>query len=58
VGLSTNYTVLQYQRDMADAVSNEIRAIIDYNLALAALERALGTTLESNGIKFSEVSPL
>ncbi len=58
VGLSTNYTVLQYQRDLADAINNEIRAIIDYNLALASLERALGTTLESKGIKFSEVSPL
>jgi len=57
VGLSTNYTVLQYQRDLADAINNEIRAIIDYNLALASLERALGTTLESKGIEFSEISP-
>lgn len=58
VGLSTNYTVLQYQRDLADARSSEIRALIDYNLALAALEKVLGTTLENKGIKFSQVSPL
>ncbi len=58
VGLSTNYTVLQYQRDLADARSNEIRAIIDYNLALAALDAALGTTLENKGIQFSQISPL
>jgi len=58
VGLSTNYTVLQFQRDLADARSNEIRAIIDYNLSLAALDRTLGTSLENKGIKFSQVSPL
>ena len=58
VGLSTNYTVLQFQRDLASAKSNEIRAIIDYNLALADLDRVLGTTLESKGIHFSQISPL
>ncbi|MBD3415234.1 MAG: hypothetical protein GF421_12500 [Candidatus Aminicenantes bacterium] len=58
VGLSTNYTVLQYQRDLADARSNEIRAIIDYNLALAALDQSMGTTLENKGIQFSQVSTL
>jgi len=58
VGLSTNYTVLQYQRDLADAKSSEIRAIIDYNLALAELDRVLGTTLEEKNIQFSQVSPL
>lgn len=58
MGLSTNYTVLQFQRDLADARSNEIRAIIDYNLSLAALDRTLGTSLENKGIEFSQVSPL
>jgi len=58
VGLSTNYTVLQYQRDLARAKSNEIRAIIDYNLALAELDRVLGTTLDNKGIQFSQISPL
>ncbi|MFO7980622.1 MAG: TolC family protein [Candidatus Aminicenantes bacterium] len=58
VGLSTNYTALQYQRDLADARSNEIRAIIDYNLALADLDRVLGITLENKGIQFSQISPL
>jgi len=58
VGLSTNYTVLQYQRDLANAKSAEIRAVIDYNLSLAVLEKTLGTTLESKDIKFSQISPL
>ncbi len=55
VGLTTNYVVLQYQRDLADARSAELRAVIDYNLSLARLEKALGTTLKSKNIKFSEL---
>jgi outer membrane protein TolC len=52
-GLSTNYTVLQHQRDLALARTNEIRAQIDYNLSLARLQKAMGTTLESKNIRFS-----
>ncbi len=53
VGLTTNYVVLQYQRDLADARSNELRAIIDYNLSLAQLDRAMGISLEKKDIKLS-----
>jgi len=56
VGLSTNYQVLQFQRDLVTAQTTELRAIIDYKLALSRLEKALGRTLESHGIKFEEVS--
>ncbi len=56
VGLSTNYQVLQFQRDLTTAQTSELRAIIDYKLALSKLERALGRTLESHGINFEEVS--
>lgn len=55
VGLATNYEVLLHQRDLADAQSSELRAVIDYNLALAALDRALGTTLEKKNIKMTDV---
>ncbi len=55
VGLATNYEVLLHQRDLSDAQSSELRAIIDYNLALAALDRALGTTLEKKNIKMTDV---
>jgi len=54
VGLSTNYFVLQYQRDFADAQTMELRAIIDYNLSIASLNRALGLTLKERNISFSE----
>jgi len=55
VGLATNYEVLLHQRDLADAQSSELRAVIDYNLSLAALDRALGTTLEKKNIKMTDI---
>jgi outer membrane protein TolC len=55
VGLTTNYDVLLRQRDLADSHSSELRAVIDYNLALAALDRALGTTLEKKNIKLADI---
>lgn len=56
VGLTTNYFVLQYQRDLADARSAELKVLIDYNLSLARLDKALGTTLKNKNIKFSELN--
>ncbi|KPJ63929.1 hypothetical protein AMJ44_13700 [candidate division WOR-1 bacterium DG_54_3] len=55
VGKSTNYLLLQYQRDAANARSTELKAIIDYNLSLAHLDRVLGTTLKSKNIKFADI---
>jgi len=55
-GMSTNYTVLQQQRDLALARTNEIRARVDYSLSLAKLEKAMGTTLESKNISFRDTS--
>jgi len=54
VGISTPYFVLQYQTELTTAQTNELRAIHDYNLSLARLDRALGTSLEKKNIKFSE----
>jgi len=45
VGLTTNYLVLQYQRDLANAQSAELRAVIDYNLSIARLNRTMGINL-------------
>ncbi len=52
-GLSTNYTVLQQQRDLALARTNETRALVDHSLSLARLDRAMGTTLESKNIRLT-----
>lgn len=49
-GLSTSYTVLQHQRDLAAARTNELRALADYNLSLARLDRVLGQTLQAKNI--------
>lgn len=55
VGLSTPYVVLTYQRDLANTQSQELRAIIDYNLSLARLSRALGTSLEEKNISLQDL---
>jgi len=46
VGLTTNYFVLEYQEASSDARSMELKALVDYNLAWARLEKALGVSLE------------
>jgi outer membrane protein TolC len=53
-GLSTSYMVLQFQRDFALTMSTELRALCDYNLALARLEKITGTSLQTRHIEFSE----
>jgi outer membrane protein TolC len=53
VGLTTNYVVLQYQRDLADTRTAELRALIEYNLTLAYLDKSLGTGLRNKNIEFS-----
>jgi outer membrane protein TolC len=56
VGKSTNFFLLQYQRDVADAQTAELRSKVDYILSLARLDRALGTTLETKNIKFYDIA--
>ncbi|MFO7980340.1 MAG: TolC family protein [Candidatus Aminicenantes bacterium] len=50
VGLSTNYFILQYQRDLADAQIMELRAMVDYNISLANLYRVQGTGIDAQNI--------
>ena len=51
VGMTTNYIVLQHQRDLANARSAELRAVLDYTLSLASLDRAMGVTLAKKNIR-------
>ncbi|MET0516302.1 MAG: TolC family protein [Nitrospiraceae bacterium] len=46
VGLTTTRFVLDFQRDLATAQGNELRAIIDYNKSLSNLARNKATTLD------------
>jgi len=51
VGMTTNFLVLQYQRDLATAQSAELRARIDLVVSRARLEKATGTGLDKKNIK-------
>ncbi len=50
VGKSTTFIVLQLQNNLTAARSEEIRALADYNQALANLSAEEGSTLERNNI--------
>jgi HAE1 family hydrophobic/amphiphilic exporter-1 len=50
-GLSTNFQLLQRLNDLIAAQGNEVRALTDYNKALADLQRVTGTTLISNNVE-------
>ncbi len=50
-GLVTNFFVLQRQTELSTARGTEIRALTDYNKALADLQRVTGMTLVSNNVK-------
>ncbi len=50
-GVSTTFNVLSFQRDLATAQANEVRAIADYYEALTNLESVRGTVLEANNIE-------
>ena len=54
-GMSTNFMVLQYQRDLANAKTSELRAVIDYNLSLSRLNNTLGISLKNWNIKLIDV---
>jgi outer membrane protein len=47
VGMSTNYFVVQAQRDLADAQNTELRAILNHRKSLVELERLQQTTLQN-----------
>ena len=50
-GLTTNFFVVQAQRDLATARDTELRAILDQQKALVELDRVQRTSLSSAGIQ-------
>lgn len=44
--------LFSYQRQLASAKSGEIQAIINYKIAVAQLEKAMGISLEKKNLKF------
>ncbi|MDA2929206.1 TolC family protein [Acidobacteria bacterium AH-259-O06] len=49
-GLSTNFEVLRFQRDLAQSRVQELRALVDYQLALTDLRTAMYTIVDENDI--------
>jgi outer membrane protein TolC len=50
VGMSTNFQVVQAQRDLRDAQNTELRALLDYQKSLVDFERAQETSLSHAGV--------
>jgi len=50
LGASTTTLVLQAQRDMAQAQSNQVLAMANYQKSRVELDRSIGLTLDHNGI--------
>jgi outer membrane protein TolC len=55
VGLSTNFLVLSYQRDLSNARISELRAIVDYLISQANLDTSMGTSLKNNNISIDRL---
>ena len=55
LGASTIFLVIQAQRDLATASSNEVRSIVNFVEAKVNFDRALGRTLEENRIDLTEL---
>jgi HAE1 family hydrophobic/amphiphilic exporter-1 len=49
-GFTTNFEVLRYQRDLADARLRELRAKVDYEIAVAALQKATAQIVSANDL--------
>jgi HAE1 family hydrophobic/amphiphilic exporter-1 len=56
-GLSSNFLVLERQTDLSTARGQEVRALTDYNKALADLQRVTGMTLVNNNVQVTTAIP-
>jgi len=54
VGLSTNFQVMEYQRDVAQAQVNDLQSRINYGLTLAKLNKILVRTFKAYNIKLKD----
>ena len=54
-GLTSTYQLIQFEEDLVRAQNAEVDALFDYEIALTALDRTLGTTLETWGITVEQI---
>ncbi len=57
-GLSTTFLILTRQNELSTARFDELRALADYNKAVAELQRVIATTLSSNSIDIKAEAPV
>ncbi|GAB4348435.1 MAG: TolC family protein [Candidatus Abyssubacteria bacterium] len=53
VGVSTAHDVLEFEEELATAMANEKRSVIDYTISLANLQRATGILLEARNVELT-----
>jgi outer membrane protein TolC len=53
-GASTSYQVILRERDYTNSLYAEVGAMVAYAKAMVEMDRARGTTLERNGIEYSD----
>ncbi len=56
-GLSTTFLVLTRQNELSQAQGDELRALADFNKAVAQLQKVIATTLTSNSIDVKAATP-
>jgi outer membrane protein TolC len=53
VGMSTNFQVVQFQRDLSNALNNELQAVLEYRRAVVEFDRVQQTGTAGNITVFS-----
>ena len=53
VGLSTSFNILEFQEDLAEAQSNEIKAIIDFKKSKTRFRKSIASTLNHHDVQLS-----
>ncbi|MFQ5670571.1 MAG: TolC family protein [Acidobacteriota bacterium] len=54
-GMTTTFDLFQFQDDLTQAESTVLLALVDYNKALADLEAAKGTLVQSRGVEVTDL---
>ena len=53
-GMSTSFQITQIQEDLTEARSREVNSIVNYRIALAEYQRAIGRLLEEEGVSIDD----
>ena len=54
LGVSTLRFVLEEQRNVSQAQTNELQAVVNFTMSMVDLDRAMGTTLKRNNVELDK----